>query len=202
MARRFRKRFTRTNASKTTRWVGANYLDNIVSNPGDALQSSAIYTMVSAQDYAQGNSGEIENAGATLLRSIMHINIDCTVLLEDDVALTRDTALVSMALVVLNANDTVNSPITSAAMGLEDYLWTCQRAIRLCTNAAGNLRSNELPERPYQISETFDVKVKRRLDNDFVGLLVDVETQGNPDPTTVFACDILGTTRCLLGGRF
>jgi len=145
---------------------------------------------------------DLEGKGATLLRTVMHIHVDATVLLEDDVALTRDTVLVSMALIVLHGDQGVLSPNDTQPLSLEDYLWTCQRAIRLCTNAAGNLRSNEMPERPYAISETFDVRVKRKLDRATVGLIIDVESLGDPDPTTVYAVDILGTSRCLLGGNF
>jgi len=200
--RRFHGRRFSTSRNKLTRWVGARLEDNVVSTPGDALQAATTYTLVAATDYANTSAMDLEGKGATLLRTVMHIHVDATVLLEDDVALTRDTVLVSMALIVLHGDQGVLSPNDTQPLSLEDYLWTCQRAIRLCTNAAGNLRSNEMPERPYAISETFDVRVKRKLDRATVGLIIDVESLGDPDPTTVYAVDILGTSRCLLGGNF
>jgi len=166
------------------------------------MDAGTIYTLVAQGDYSPNPSADTEVAMATLLRTIMHISVDGTVVTEDDVALTRDTLVVSMALVVLDTSETVDSPNAAHALGTEDYLWTTQRCIRLATNAAGNLRANALPERPYHISETFDVKVKRKLDDAFVGLLIDVATLGDPDPTTVYQCDIIGTSRCLLGGNF
>lgn len=200
--RRFHGRRFSTSRNKLTRWVGARLEDNVVSTPGAALQAATTYTLVAATDYANTSAMDLEGKGATLLRTVMHIHVDATVLLEDDVALTRDTVLVSMALIVLHGDQGVLSPNDTQPLSLEDYLWTCQRAIRLCTNAAGNLRSNEMPERPYAISETFDVRVKRKLDRATVGLIIDVESLGDPDPTTVYAVDILGTSRCLLGGNF
>lgn len=207
----FKRRRFRRGRRQMQRWTAAQLNATVtaaVPQPTFTDGPQVVFTMVAKTDYDQDDA--MEPKGATHTRSILHLgwgwrlggasDPNDTYIYQWKAGIIR-TSLTAAAIADLGTATRPN-PADSLFLSRNDWLWTGQggAVIPTATAITRNLGGPNAGELGINY-ETIDLRVKRKLDDEQIMLLISVATTGL-DTDDSIALDFQLMSRSLLGGNF